>query len=125
MMRRQVGLPAMVVVVALTGALAVMAYAEVDPTQLTCAGGWRRAGVSEPSNFHSSSTEAARAFVSEATTMDGSEIPAEAELIDVTSGGALDTQNRDVAVQVDGKTVMILGVERWSDGWAVTSDIRC
>jgi hypothetical protein len=126
-MSKRVGFLAMLAVVAIVGTAAIAAQAGGDSAELGCANGYRAIGFSEPSadSYFPTPIEAAAAFLGDMTEIEGKQIPADVELVDVTSSDNATAGAKVIAARADGKTVALLGVSHLDGGWAVERDSTC
>ena len=124
-MSKRLGIGAMVAVVAIVVAAAVGAQAGNDPGELACDGGYQAIGFNEPSkeSVHESPTEALDSFLADMEKLEGTSIPDDVALVDVTSEAV--ESGQVFAAQVDGKTIAVLHVEQLAGGWAVVEDQSC
>ena len=121
------GLLAMLGVLAIIGAAAVAAQAGGDPANISCEGGYEAIGFSQPStdSLYATPNDAATAFLADLATLEGRNIPASVELVDLTTSTQASNDIAQIAAQADGKTVVVLSLSRSDGGWAVQSDISC
>ena len=126
-MSRRIGLLAMLAVVGAVGITAVVAQAGGDPAELECADPYAAVGDVMPSedSVRSTPTEAAAGFVSNLKA-DGKPIPADVELVDVSSSDTAGLAGERVfAARVDGRTAVLLELVQEGEGWVVQGFISC